>query len=329
MKKILLSAVIAGLTSTGICQIVDFETPLDFADTAWFGQDQVIDGDTTYTNGGLEFSNNYNAAWGSFTGWGYSNSIDATTPGYPNQFSAIAQSGENGSAQFGICYTTGNTKAFTQNGSAITFTGGYFSNTTYAYLSMLDGDSFAKKFGDSTNAKGAMDGTNGEDWFALTIYGLGIDSTRTGDSVNFYLADYRFSDNSMDYIVNSWEFVDLTGLGAVYGLDFKLNSSDEGNFGMNTPAYFVMDNLSGQYLSIAKTKTIDFTMYPNPAENNVTLNLAQEADITILDMTGKVTYSVNNVSGLIQIPLENLNSGIYLVTINSNGVFNTQKLIKK
>jgi hypothetical protein len=58
--------------------------------------------------------------------------------------------------------------------------------------------------------------------------------------VDFYLADYRSDE---DYIINAWTWVDLTGLGAVYGLEFSLSSSDNSDYGMNTPAYFAMDNL--------------------------------------------------------------------------------------
>ena len=63
-------------------------------------------------------------------------------------------------------------------------------------------------------------------------------------TVDFYLADYRFADNSKDYIVENWEYVDLSSLGVVKSLEFSLNSSDAGVFGMNTPAYFAMDDLN-------------------------------------------------------------------------------------
>ena len=61
--------------------------------------------------------------------------------------------------------------------------------------------------------------------------------------MDFYLADYRFADNGLDYIVDDWSWVDLTSLGAVDKLQFGLSSTDNGFFGMNTPAYFAMDNM--------------------------------------------------------------------------------------
>ena len=321
--------ILAGFTLSGMSQTADFELPLSSADTAWFGQDQVTDGDTTFTNGSFEFENNYNAAWSSFTGWAYSNSTDVTTAGFTNQFSAFTGAGENGSDQYGICYTVGNRRVFTENGNPITFTGAYFTNTTYAYISMRDGDSFAKKFGDSTDASGAVDGTNGEDWFLLTIYGLNADSSRTSDSINFYLADYRFADSTQDYIVDSWEYIDLSPLGNIYGLDFELNSSDTGAFGMNTPSYFAIDNLGGGYLSTNEVTQVDFKMYPNPTNNLVNLVLPKKGNIKIVDISGKVVYEQNNVIGTHQLSVDFLNAGIYLVEVSTNDHTSTQKLVKK
>ena len=109
------------------------------------------------------------------------------------------------------------------------------SNTTYAALSMLQGDSFAKKFGG--------DSGNDADFLKLTFIGLNAANQETG-RVDFYLADYRFADNSLDYVIGSWTSVNLSSLGTVAALKFELSSSDNGDFGMNTPAYFAIDNLA-------------------------------------------------------------------------------------
>ena len=55
-------------------------------------------------------------------------------------------------------------------------------------------------------------------------------------SVDFYLAHNGS-------IVNTWQSVDLSSLSAAKTLEFDLTSSDTGPYGMNTPAYFAMDNL--------------------------------------------------------------------------------------
>ena len=76
----------------------------------------------------------------------------------------------------------------------------------------------------------------------MTIIGYNA----AGDSVkslDFFLADYRFADNSKDYIVDKWTVVDLTALGKVNKLTFRFSSSDNGDYGMNTPAYVCLDDL--------------------------------------------------------------------------------------
>ena len=114
--------------------------------------------------------------------------------------------------------------------------GGYFTNTTYAALSMLQGDAFSKKFGGASG--------NDPDWFVLNI--TGHNGQTTTGQVDFHLADYRFSDNSQDFILDQWTWVDLSSLGAVTDLSFSFDSSDVGSFGVNTPVYFALDHLTVQ-----------------------------------------------------------------------------------
>ncbi len=194
-----------------------------------------------FSSGGAQFANSW-AVWGSFTSWnGFAVSTwtDTTTPGYNNQFSAISGSGVGGSHHYAVGYGTGSGASAEMR---ITFPtdvqlqGLYVNNTTYAYLSMRDGDAFAKKFGGSSG--------NDPDWFLLTIRGWDVSDLPTG-AVQFYLADYRFSDPAQDYIVDMWTWVDLSSLGAsVRKLTFELDSSDVGPWGMNTPAYVALDNIT-------------------------------------------------------------------------------------
>jgi len=219
-------------------------------------------GETGFVSGGVNFVHS-DGGW-SWSGFAYSNMTDTTTAGYENQFSAYAGGGAGNSANYAIAALSMDWSSYRvlpvsvvfENVSAVQ--GGYFSNTTYTALDMLWGSGFSKKFGGSAGSDA--------DWCLLTITGKNSAGNITG-TVNFYLADYRFTDNGNDYIVNSWEYVDLSGLGAVKSLEFLVSSSDTGSFGMNTPAYFAMDNLiipepatftlvglSGLLLSLKKRK---------------------------------------------------------------------------
>ena len=189
-------------------------------------------GEGNLTLEGVVFKNSYESLYGSWSGFAISNHTDTATAGFLNQYSALAGTGANGSQKYAVGYD-----AVISFNSLIDLNGqgASFTNTTYAGLSMRNGDSFAKKFGGTTG--------NDPDWLLLTIDGY-FGGVQTASSVKFYLADFRFSNNSQDYIVGDWKSVDFSALGTVNELRFRMSSSDNGTFGMNTPAYFAMDSFS-------------------------------------------------------------------------------------
>lgn len=200
----------------------------------WNGSDES----GGFESGGAHFVNNYNVAWGTWDGFSYSNATDTVTGGIAGQYNCIAGCGQGSSANYAVGYVGWAGLPTVTLDAACLLEGLYVTNNNWAYYSMLNGDAFAKKFGGDTGEE--------EDWFLLTITGKNSSGDVTG-SVEFYLADFRFEDNSQDYIVDAWEFVDLTSLGTVKSLEFLLSSSDVSDWGMNTPAYFVLDAIVRGY----------------------------------------------------------------------------------
>lgn len=192
---------------------------------------EVLDPPATggsFVSGGVTFSNG-----GDFSRFSASTTSDTTTGDFTNQFSAITGGGAGGSATFGVAYAYAPVElSFASPQSVLSAA---FTNTTYAALTMLNGDAFSKQFGGPTG--------NDPDFLRLTIEGLDALGGTTGPGVEFYLGDYRFADNGLDYVVDAWTVVDLSGLGAVSGLRFSIDGSDVGSFGLNTPAYFAIDDL--------------------------------------------------------------------------------------
>ena len=93
-----------------------------------------------------------------------------------------------------------------------------------------------------------LGGTSGddEDFFMLTLTGfedVNLGGGSTG-AIDVFLADYRFSDNSKDYILDSWNQVDLTSLGSARSVEFSFTTTDNSAFGPNTPLFVAIDNLS-------------------------------------------------------------------------------------
>ena len=112
----------------------------------------------------LEFDHYY-SSWGFGGGFIYTNKTDITTPGYTNN-SAIT-----GTGKYGKVYLTSFVNSFTPskivnlNPDLYKFKGMWVTNSTYAYLSIKDGDSMAKKF-------------VAGDWFKLTITGYILQKQR-------------------------------------------------------------------------------------------------------------------------------------------------------
>ena len=303
----------------------DLPIPLD---TFWNGSDLL----RGFNSGMVRFENDYDTAWGgSWKKFAYSSMRDTTTASYINQFSCIAGHGVNNSANYGVGYSTSTEFAslfsLTTPSSGISmFKGVYVNNSTYTYLSMKNGDVFAKKFGDSTNASGALDGTFGKDWLKLTVFG-GL------DSLEFYLADFRGPD-STDYIIKDWTYLDLTPLNENLSLSFKLSSSDTGSFGMNTPAYFCIDSLVYDgTTSVKELNKNSISLYPNPTNNFVKVSLGEELQevlFQLIDVTGKVIESTKiPETSQFQIDLTSYNKGIYFLRIQGGNKVFTNRIIKQ
>lgn len=166
---------------------------------------------------------------------------DMTTAGYKNQCSVFfgdnnkKNGGYNNSSTFAVGYASfwgeeiASFMQFEDNAEKV-FESAYFTNNTYAVLSMETGDQFAKKFS-----------YEDKDWFKLIIIGYDKDGKET-KTIEHYMADFRTADAKG--ISKTWEKVDLTELGKVNKVVFKMDSSDSGQWGLNTPVYFCMDEIT-------------------------------------------------------------------------------------
>ncbi len=253
MKHLLHLTLLTCLTITmGWAQVVksDFDGLTLVPNSYWDGSD----GAKGFASGDAYFVNSYHTEWEYWNGgFVYSNTTDVTTGTYLNDFSAITGKDYSGNGIYSVGQS-GAVVKLTGNALNTTVTGVYVTNTTYAAVVVKDGNSYSKKFGGETG--------NDEDFFKLIVQGYSGEVLKT-EKVEFYLADYRSSDNSLDYILKNWRWVDLRPLGNVDSLLFTLESSDNNEYGMLTPAYFAIDEfnaplfstLGGQPGSTAISKT--------------------------------------------------------------------------
>lgn len=323
MKKFyfLASALLAMTSLKAQFTTIDFEDlTLPAVDTFYTGEDFA----EQFVSQNVIFGNYYEeTAWGYYwNGFSYSNMTDNTTGGFDNQYSAFAGQGANGSANYAIFYPS---DTITFPGIGAEFGNAAITNTTYAGISMRDGDMFAKQFGSPNGADGLPDGTNGEDYFYITVYGWAQDLNLV-DSIEIYLADFRFADNNDDYILDEWTNFDFSDLNGSKYLTFKFTSSDVGSFGINTPQYFAMDNIEySEMVNNLYEEQLISTIYPNPATEYVVVKGLAGA-LTITDINGRLMNKIQH-EGNSKLSVSDYPSGVYFICLTSGVTSQTKKIV--
>ena len=245
-------------------------------------------GSNEMSSGGWLFTNNtQNGYWGGFTA---SNRTDLNQSGINAQYTAASGCGYDGSTQYAVAYTMGvQTDVYAADGQSHTVTGCYVTNNLWTYQDILQGGYGELPYGGSTG--------NDPDWFKVTATGKNA-SGQTVGTLDFYLADYRFANNEEDYVLNTWEWFDLSPLGNVATISFSLSSSRGSGYNMITPAYFCMDNFNGggaapdlpPYI-VNPVSDVVFNEYPQTQQVNLN-GVATDPD----DPDENIAYSIVNNS---------------------------------
>lgn len=222
MKKIKLLAIlfVAALTIVSCTEDSNVKTTLiDFEDVTLSEEGFTS---ATFTTKGITFEHKENYWEG---GIAVSSHINTENGEYTNQYSVIAGSGAFDSKKFAVVYAPAEIIASQNENGHFKAKSIYLTNSTYAYLTMKNGNMFSDKFGEN-------------DWFKVIITGY-LNNTKTAN-VEYYLADFR---NGKSFISNTWEKLDISKLGEVDKLTFSFEGSDVGEWGLNTPSYVCFDNL--------------------------------------------------------------------------------------
>lgn len=316
--------------------VANFENlTLTGTDTFWNGSPSPLG--TNFTSANALFPNYYDTSWGGYwsQGWAYSNVQDSTTGGPSNLYGARPAIGYNGSANYAVGQQNAWIRLDTNAGGKVV-DGFYATNGTYAARVMETGNSFSRKFGDTTGTGHIGPQGSYPDYFLLTVYGW-YNGSKISDSVNFYLADYRGAD-SLDYIVEDWQWVDLKSLGNVDSLQFAMRSSDVGSAGINTPLFFCIDNFTTSNTAVAvndilPNKTIK--LYPNPVQNEIRFSLSDVEDelleLQIFNMYGKaiINKKITNTQQDYVLDFSNQAAGMYIVQLKNETSAWSTKIIKR
>lgn len=301
--------------------IADFENVPLGTDSFWDGRnDQQAKG---FSSGHAFFTNKWDTSFGGFwaSGFACSRKKDTIDGTFMNKYSAITAGGYNSSQQFVI----GQQRAIIRlTGAAAgkVAEGCYITNTTYAYTSMKNGDSFSKKFGGTSG--------NDPDFFLVHVIGW-HNGVLKNDTVKFYLADFRSANNNEDYIVNNWRWVNLAPLGNVDSVQLFMTSSDVGQFGINTPLFYAMDHFTTRDVAagVNSVNSLRANVYPNPFTDVLTINTEANAQAELTDINGRILLRATaDANGTMQIAADALPAGIYFIRIFTPLAGSLHKLIK-
>ena len=193
----------------------------------------------------LYTSGNYRFPVTNVPKWNYWNSFaisNRTTTSFktltPDQFNSCIGRGYDNSANYCVAYFYGKSAPIEvlSKPESDVVRGLYVTNTAYTLSCILNGDGMSK------GATGKAEFEKG-DWLLLTIWGTKADGSET--KVELYLADYRSSNSAEHYYLGNWQWVDLSGLGAVKELRFSMTGSRNNEYGLTTPSYVCVDNING------------------------------------------------------------------------------------
>lgn len=273
----------AVLRVTGNMHVADFEN-LYLEDESYWGGDfektnQFMINSLFYS-GSFAFKNYCLPAMRTWAFFGYSNETNTdftSAEFFTEQFRSSVGHGARSSSNYGIVYcekTMGHTDMLitnTDQGNVIS--GMYVSANAYLKYCVLNGDGMSKE----------SDGTTGKPFAigdSVAIKAVGYLNGEEVAVTSFPLADYRSDNVSDHYILDTWQWMDLSVLGQIDKVRFSMTSTKQNVKGITTPAYFCIDNVGGMRPErLLEKKKLDNTV--------VIFNLAQLCPTT---GAGTTTY---------------------------------------
>lgn len=217
----------------------------------------VMIGQSYESENGYVFQNYYSEGYNS--GYTVSNNNDTKTAGPANQYSVYSASNIKNN-QFLIYNPPYGASAYIQrkDGQAFYPYSVYAAPTTYTMLSVFNGDDYAKKFTE-------------EDTLKVKIQGCDASGAPIAKSeINFNLIqglslfqyDPYYGYGFMKFVNvsgsrNLWTQLPLYMLGKVNKILISFDSTDKGDWGINTPQYLALD----EFTTVSQETVTDYQKY--------------------------------------------------------------------
>ncbi len=207
-------------------------------ETAWYGKRESEGYDHrsfTYYSGSYSFPCKYAPSLLTWGGVAYSNQTKTSFRSlFPDQFNSVVGHGVNGSKNYAVAYAYGKQTVevrATHAGPAV-IPGTFVTNTAWVK---------------EVTQKGTGMGDEPHKPFHKGDYLLLIASNSTGTrKLEFPLVDYRSNNPAERYVIDSWQWLDLSALGETESVRFSMEGTRIANGGTTIPAYFCLDDFGSE-----------------------------------------------------------------------------------
>ena len=271
-----------------------------------------------FESGSFQFNNFYWPDYSTWSFFAYSSRTEKTfssTSMEVDQFNSITGGGAGGSRIFGVAFPAsymGHTvMTVNDEEEAAEIPGMEIVNTAWVVDCILNGDGYEGKFQTG-------------DWLKLILTGYnGEEETATKE---FYLADFQSENPDEHYYLDEWTWIDLSELGKVTSVEYKIDSSKKNAYGITTPTYVCIDNV-GAGEEESKIFTIgDDRLTLNWIAGSRRMAVVGGTSYRVVDMTGKVIEAGTLMGKTASIDLSALTAGIYIVSITDGNVQKSMKI---
>lgn len=317
MKKMITLLTLCIIALQSFAQLATFEKFITQKDTFLNGK-SVAPAPKQFTDSGFSFSTTYDTSFGGYwsKGFAISSMTDTTDGTSSNLYSSVTASGTKGSRAYAVAQNNAQFRYdILTTGNSTYLSSMDITNTFYAANVIKNGNQFSRAF----------TGAN-KDSFVLWIYQYFVNGFM--DSTRVDLADFTQNDSTKNYILKTWKTVEFPSIVPTDSIRFKLVSSDNNSFGMNTPAFFAIDNIKANGPN--STNKIDknaFKVYPNPVQDFLSIS-GEIYDIINIQMTSITGQMIAVKNSNNKVNTSNLEPGIYFLNIiTPDGVWQ-ERIIK-
>ncbi|MBL1281319.1 MAG: SBBP repeat-containing protein [Fluviicola sp.] len=232
---------------------------------------------------------------------------------------------DNNTATYTLQNVNGCDSIVTLNLTINNTTVGIDTQTACDSYTWIDGNTY-----NNSNTTAAYTLTNSNGCDSIVTLNLTITSIDTSITANGATLTANLSSGNYQWLDCDNGFNPITG-----ATNQSYTATTNGSYAVTISSNGCTDTSSCVMVSTVNIEDIifesDIMVYPNPTSDLITVEFGdlKDVQITITDLTGKIVYKTHQVEKQkVNVSLENLKEGNYIITINSNKISKRFKFIK-